>query len=366
MVRSVFQYFLLRKLCLKHFSPAAASACSCAWLRLAASSNHQPDGPDSKGRKRTFEELKATEAPEDEQHSSQSAFHQYRPQLQQNGTNPSQEAPSNAQAIQLLLDAAQSQEDVSRPNQQRTKKASFRSPANPYPGQPAKQPVTASTEQAAKTRLPASLSRLALLPPQQYSSQRIEQAPRRIDAMYACIKPASRIAGQLIWDIQRLEHPDMDADSVQAALEFAHAIQIQPAQHAQQLDHSTPCAYAPQRSAEEVTLMHTLEVATSRLDVLKILTHRVRSSSVTNTGVHEISDPSQLLDVIQDLLTDMEVSQQLLQHAEHAVLAYTQAAMSRVDSLKAHCRATHEYWAQSQRLQDISVQRRSELQKMLM
>lgn len=182
--------------------------------------------------------------------------------------------------------------------------------------------------------------------------------------MYAPIRPASRITAQLIWDIQRLEHPEMDADSVQAALEFAGAIQINPAQHAQQLSHTSSLEDPTQHPVEQVSLMHTLEISTGKLDVLNNLMHRVCSSTIGSLA-HGISGPGQLLDVIQDLLKDMEGSHHLLQHAEHAVLAYKQAALSRVESLQTHRRATQDYWLQSQRLQDIAAQRRAVLQRML-
>ncbi|KAL0023740.1 hypothetical protein WJX79_011023 [Trebouxia sp. C0005] len=46
----------------------------------------------------------------------------------------------------------------------------------------------------------------------------------QLDAMYAPTKPKAKISPQLIRDLQRLETPEMEADSVQAALEFAEAV----------------------------------------------------------------------------------------------------------------------------------------------
>lgn len=189
--------------------------------------------------------------------------------------------------------------------------------------------------------------------------QTSKKALSHVDIMYAPIRSASKISAQLIWDVQRLEQPEMDADSVQAALEFADAVRIKPAQHAQQP------GFPSQNPAEQVTLLHTVEVGTGRLDVLRVLTHRVCSSSLTELS-YGINGPGQLLDIIQDLLKDMDASQQLLYHAEQTVLAYQQAALARVESLQAHRTAAQDYWLQTQRLQAVTAQRRSVLQKMMM
>ena len=327
-------------------------------------SSQQAGDSDPKSRKRTSEELKATDLPEDEQHSSQSAFQQYRPQAQQNSSQLPQALPiaSNHQALQLLLSAAQTQEGICHSNW-RNDKGSLPPPATQHASRIAAKTASANSEPSTlinKVSLPAWLSRLA---PQNTASQH-QQKSNQIDAMYAPIRPASRITAQLIWDIQRLEHPEMDADSVQAALEFAGAIQINPAQHAQQLSHTSSLEDPTQHPVEQVSLMHTLEISTGKLDVLNNLMHRVCSSTIGSLA-HGISGPGQLLDVIQDLLKDMEGSHHLLQHAEHAVLAYKQAALSRVESLQTHRRATQDYWLQSQRLQDIAAQRRAVLQRML-
>ena len=74
----------------------------------------------------------------------------------------------------------------------------------------------------------------------------------------------------------------------------------------------------------------------------------------------------QLLEVVQDLLKDMELSQRLLQHAEQAVTAHRQAAVWRAQTLQAFHKATREHWLQSQRLQSIAAERQDLVQRMLM
>ena len=324
-------------------------------------SNQQAGDSDPKSRKRNLEELKATELPEDEQHSSQSAFQQYRPQAQQNSTQLPRALPVTSHPQALHLNAAQTYEGASHLNWG-NEKGSLPAPATQHASRITGKTASANSEPSSlnKVSLPAWLSRLA---PQGSQSQH-QQKSNEIDVMYAPTKPASRITAQLIWDIQRLEHPEMDADSVQAALEFADAIQINPAQHAKQLNHTPSLEFPSQHPAEQVSLRHTLEISTGRLDVLNNLLLRVRSSTISSLA-HGISGPGQLLDIIQDLLKDMEASHYLLQHAEQAVLAYKQAALSRMESLQTHRRATQDYWLQSQRLQDIAAQRRAVLQRML-
>ena len=332
----------------------------------AVVSSQQADAFILKSRKRSLDEGQAADPPEDEQHSSQSAFQQCFSLTQQNSIQQAQTLPpaSHSQALQLLLSAAHSHEGISRLNQS-NERASVAIPADQDAGQHA---VMARLE---RTDLPSVFVRSA---PQnsawqlQVSSARSAQlqsqqtpnpASSHIEMLYAPTRSTSRISAQLIWGIQRLERPEMDADSVQAALEFADAVRINPAQHAKQP------GFPSQHPSERATLLHTLEVGTGRLDVLRVLTHRVHSSSLTERGCGQ-SSPGQLLDVIQDLLKDMESSRQLLNHAEQTVLAYKQAALTRVESLQVHSRAAQDYWLQTQRLREVAAKRRSVLHKMMM
>lgn len=321
----------------------------------------QPDGSIPNRQKRSLDELTITDAPEDEQHSSQSAFQQCR--SQQNSIRHPQALPlaSNSQALQLLLSAAHSHEGLSRWNHSpegapvtATQDANQRPlmPTQDRIGQPS---LFARSSLPNNGRQLVSSARSAQLESQLASKQAFSHA----DMMYAPTTSASRISAQLIWDIQRLEHPEMDADSVQAALEFADAVQISPAQHAKQP------GFPSQHVTERTTLLHTLEVGTGRLDVLRVLTHRVHSSNLSERGYGH-DGPGQLMEVIQDLLKDMEASRQLLYHAEQTVLAYKQAALARVESLQVHTRAAQEYWVQTQRLREVAAKRRVVLQKMIM
>ena len=329
-------------------------------------SSQQADGSVPKSRKRSLDEGKGTDPPEDEQHSSQSAFRQCLSHTQQNSIQQAQTLPlaSHSQALQLLLSAAHSHEGISCLNQS-NEEASLAIPAYQDASQHA---VTARMKRTDQPSLFVSsgLQNNAWLP--QVSSARStqlqpQQAPHQasshIELLYAPTRSTSRISAQLIWGIQRFERPEMDADSVQAALEFADAVQINPAQHAKQP------GFSSQHPSERATLLHTLEVGTGRLDVLRVLTHRVHTSSLSERGYGQ-SGPGQLLDVIQDLLKDMESSRQLLNHAEQTVLAYKQAALARVESLQLHTRAAQDYWLQTQRLREVAVKRRSVLQKMMM
>lgn len=321
----------------------------------------QPDGSIPNSRKRSLDELTITDAPEDEQHSSQSAFQQCR--SQQNSIQQPQALPlaSHSQALQLLLSAAHSHEGLSRWNHSpEGAPVTATQDANQRPLMPT-QDRTGQPSLFARSSLPnngrqlVSSARSAQLESQLASKQAFSHA----DMMYAPTTSASRISAQLIWDIQRLEHPEMDADSVQAALEFADAVQISPAQHAKQP------GFPSQHVTERTTLLHTLEVGTGRLDVLRVLTHRVHSSNLSERSYGH-DGPGQLMEVIQDLLKDMEASRQLLYHAEQTVLAYKQAALARVESLQVHTRAAQEYWVQTQRLREVAAKRRVVLQKMIM
>ena len=329
-------------------------------------SSQRADGSIPNSRKRSLDEGTATDRPEDEQHSSQSAFRQCLSHTQQNSIHQAQTLPptSHSQALQLLLSAAHSHEGISRLNQS-NEGASSAIPATQDASQHARQPRVESTDQTSlfvRSSVPNSawLSQVSSTRPSQLQPQdALKQASSHTDMLYAPTRSASRISIQLIWSIQRLERPEMDADSVQAALEFADAVRINPAQHAKQL------GFPSQHPSQGATLLHTLEIGTGRLDVLRVLTNRVHSSSFHERGYAQ-SGPGQLLDVIQDLLKDMESSRQLLYHAEQTVLAYKQAALARVESLQVHSRAAQDYWLQTQRLREVTAKRRSVLQKMMM
>ena len=329
-------------------------------------SSQQADGSIPKSRKRSLDEGVATDLPEDEQHSSQSAFRQCLSHTQQNSIQQAQTLPlaSHSHALQLLLSAAHSHEGISRLNQS-NEGASLAFSATQDASQHASQPRLERTDQPslfARSSLPNStwLSQVSSTRSAQLQPQEVpKQASSHIDMLYAPTRSTTRISAQLIWSIQRLERPEMDADSVQAALEFADAVRINPAQHAKQP------GFPSQHVSEQATLLHTLEVGTGRLDVLRVLTHRVHSSSFSERGYGQ-NGPGQLLDVIQDLLKDMENSRQLLYHAQQTVLAYKQAALARVESLQFHSRAAQDYWLQTQRLRHVAAKRRTVLQKMMM
>lgn len=317
-------------------------------------SSQQADGSIHRSRKRSLDEGRATDPPEDEQHSSQSAFQQCLSHTQQNSIQQAQTLPlaSHSQALQLLLSAAHSHEGLSRLNQS-NEGASLPFTATQDVTQAARQPRPERSSLPNRTWLSHVSS--AQLHPQ----DALKQASSHLDVLYVPSRSTSRISVQLIWSIQRLERPELDADSVQAALEFAAAVRINPAQHAKQP------GFPSQYPSEQATLLHTLEIGTGRLDVLRVVTHRVHSSSFSERCYGQ-NGPGQLLDVIKDLLKDMESSRQLLQHAQQDVLAYKQAALARVDSLQLHSRAAQDYWLQTQRLREVASKRRSVLQKMMM
>lgn len=325
----------------------------------AAQSSQQADASVPRSRKRGLDEIKATDPPEDEQHSSQSAFQQCCPNIQQNSIQQPQalRLASNPQALQLLLSAAQSCEALN----QSIEGAAMST--DRHLSQHVIKPALDDTERPSAFVRPNSafVSRVSpFCSAQRQPQQNLKQALNDVGIMYAPIRSACRISAQLVWDTQRLDLPGLDADAVQAALEFADAVRINPAQHAQQ-----PGCF-PQHSAEQVTLLHTLELGVGRLDVLRILAHRLRSSSSLSEMSHTPGGLGQLLDVMQDLLKDMEASRLLLCHAEQTVLAYQQAALARVDSLQVHSRAAQAHWLQTQRLQEVAAQRRSVLQRMMM
>jgi hypothetical protein len=347
---------------------------------LEGSPSQQINGATVRGKKRSLEELRDTDVPntaEDEQHSSQSAFQQHHPQSKQPTAHQVRTLPhsSNQYALQALLSAAQRHETTHQISSGQQLQSEVDGPSHIH---------GSSNPQLVRRRLLKSVAVRADEPCQMdnmqgqpWPSQLTLQSPSpmpqhnmmgdasQLDAMYAPTKPKAKISPQLIRDLQRLKLPEIEADSVQAALEFAEAVHVRPAQHAQQASDATHPAFAQQHGTDPIRLFHTIEVGTGRLNVLRILTHRICNSTSRDFNI-VAGGPEQLLEVIQDLLKDMEVSQQLLHHAEEAVSVHSQAAMQRVETLQAHHRATREYWLQSQRLQTISSDRQAVLQRMLM
>ena len=277
--------------------------------------------------------------------------------------------------VQVVMDAAQSHDDAPRTSSSHDVHTEVNGPSHQHAsavtkltGQHQTHSVFARADQPSQRDnvqaqpWPSTLTMRSPLPMPQHSTM---SSASRADAMYAQTKPKAKISPQLVRDIQRLDLPNMDADSVQAALEFAEAVQVSPAQHAQQASDDTPPAYAQQYSTDYVRLLQTLEIGTSRLDVLRILIHRICSSTSSNFS-RASGGAGQLLEVVSDLLKDMESNQRLLHHAEQAVSGHMQAAIQRVDTLQAHHAATREFWLQSQRLQTLSSDRQAVLQKMMM
>ncbi len=330
-----------------------------------------------------MDQLRDTDAPntaEDEQHSSQSAFQQYHPHSKHSTAHQLCTLPhsSNQYALQALLSVAQRHEPTHQVSSSQPLQSEADVPSHLHDG---------SNPQLVRQRLPKSVAVRADEPcqmdnvqgqpwPSQLTLQSLPPMPQhnmisdasQLDAMYAPTKPKAKTSPQLIRDLQRLAMPEMEADSVQAALEFAEAVHVRPAQraqHAQQASDATHPTFAQPHDTEPVRLLHAIEVGTGRLNVLRILTHRICNSTSSDFSI-VTGGPEHLLEVIQDLLKDMKVSQQLLHHAEQAVIVHSQAAMQRVETLQAHHRATREYWLQSQRLESISSDRQSLLHSMLM
>lgn len=349
----------------------------------SGSPSQQTNGAINRGKKRFMHELRDTDAPntaEDEQHSSQSAFQQYQPHSTQPTAHQLCTLPqsSNQYALQALLSAAQRHEPThqlssSQPLQSEADGLShLHDSRNP---QLVRQRLTKSM--AVRADEPCQMdnmqghpwpSQSTLPSPLPKPQDNLVNDASQLDAMYAPTKPKAKISPQLIRDLQRLVMPEMEADSVQAALEFAEAVHVRPAQHAQhaqQASVATHPTFAQPHDTEPVKLFHAIEVGTGRLNVLRILTHRIWHSSSSDFSI-VTGGPEHLLDVIQDLLKDMKVSQQLLHHAEQAVMVHSQAAMQHVETLQAHHTAAREYWLQSQRLQTISSDRQTLLHRMLM
>ncbi len=363
-------------------------ACFIVWILKSCharegSPSQQTNAALFRGKKRSMDEVRDTDAPntaEDEQHSSQSAFQQHHPHSKHYTAHQLCTLPhsSNQHALQALLGAAQRHELTHQVSLSQPLQSEADGPSHLH---------DSSNPQLVMHRLPKSVavradepcqvdsmqgqpwpSQLTLQSPPPMPQHNMMRDANQLDAIYAPTKPKAKISPQLIRDLQRLEFPEMEADSVQAALEFAEALHVWPAQHAQhaqQASDATHPTFAQPRDTEPVRLFHAIEVGTGRLNVLRILTHRICNSTSSDFSF-VAGGPEQLLEVIQDLLKDMQVSQQLLHHAEQAVVVHRQAANQRVETLQAHHRATRECWLQSQRLQTITSDRQSVLQRMLM
>ncbi|DBA96008.1 TPA: hypothetical protein ACH3X1_001512 [Trebouxia sp. C0004] len=341
----------------------------------SGSPSQQTNGAKIRGKKRSMDELRDTDAPntaEDEQHSSQSAFQQSQPQIKQPTAHQVCKLPhsSNQYALQALLSAAQRHESTHQISSSQQLQSEVDGPSHIH-GSSNPQFVWRRLSESAAVRADERCQ-VDNMQGQPWPCQSPPAKPQhmtgdasQLDAMYAPTKPKAKISPQLIRDLQRLELPEMEADSVQAALEFAEAVPVRPAQHAQQACDATHPAFAQQHGTDPISLFHTIEVGTGRLNVLRILTHRI-CNSTSNVFSIITGGPEQLLEVIQDLLKDMEVSQQLLHLSEQAVVVHSQAAMQRIETLQAHQRATREHCLQSQRLQTISSDRQAVLQRMLM
>ena len=344
--------------------------------------SRQTDGRLIRSRKRSLDDTSAHGVPntvEDEQHSSQSAFQQYRPHSQQQPAQQTQKLMldiTKQQAVCVLATAAPSHDTVHQSSSNQHYHTEVDGPSHPCDSA-GDQPVVLCTVKRPSVRvrqLSNSQPCHDKLQDQPWSSRVLSHPTRpipqsvaehsmhaasQIDVMYAHAKPNVRISAQLIRDIQRLESPEIDGDSVQAALQFADAVQFSPA-----LGSPHP-SHAAQHSSEPVRLLHNIEVGTGRLDVLRILTHSIRSS--TSRDMRAVpGGPGHLLPVLQDLLKDTEASQMLLHHAEQGVIAQIKSALKQVDTLQDHQRATREYWLQSQRLQSIAAERQILLQRMMM
>ena len=231
---------------------------------------------------------------EDEQHSCQSAFQhscciptqQQQPQQQQQQQQQLPQhvrkpAPVNTtHALQMLLNAAQTHEQMHQSSKPQKHHTEVDGPSNlqinagqqPLQQQPAGGLVHQAKQTAfdAEHRTQPALnkapehSQFAFQPTQNKPRHSVLQAANPVNAMYAPTKPSGKVSMQLIREIQRLQLPEMDSDSVQAALEFTDAVQLGP-------DNVL--------SSEHSALLHTLEVGLGRLEVLRILTHRLQNST---------------------------------------------------------------------------------------
>ena len=317
-------------------------------------------------RKRTLSEARVTDARlglEEEQHSFQSAFQQYRAQ------SHSQHAPSvggpppvsSSEAMQLLLKAAaQSNTDTFAPYSGQQPSESDRPGTNSismshaprdYPSMAAGGDALRLPPQHSRTHYtqtdyaeqqqPAHVMRPTSQMPQpsQHSAFRPSPSPELsyahlLSPLYTPLTPKPKIQRQLISALRMLEHPEMDADAVQAALEFAAALEIGAGTAALPRQHQhLPASH---HTTESIKLLQAIEISAERLDVLRLLTCRLATCSIPGEE-GDISMLSQLLLVIQDLMRDMESNQRLLQQAGAVLRSHKSAAAQQVSSSAHTC-----------------------------
>ena len=310
-------------------------------------------------RKRSLSEARVTDTRlvlEEEQHSFQSAFQQYRAQ------SHSQHAPSiggpppvsSSEAMQLLLKAAaQSNTDTfashsgqqpSETDKPGTNSISMSHAPRDYPSTAAgglrlppqhsrthyTQPDYAEQQQPSHTIRPTSHTPQ----PSQHSAFRPSPTPELsyahlLSPLYTPLIPKPKIRRQLISALRALEHPEMDADAVQAALAFAAALEIGAGTAAPTRQHQhLPASH---HTTESIKLLQAIEISAERLDVLRLLTCRLATCSIPGEE-GDISMLSQLLLVIQDLMRDMESNQRLLQQAGAILRGHKSAAAQQVSS----------------------------------
>lgn len=272
-------------------------------------------------RKRTPDEAGLTDArpaSEDEQYSFQSAFQQYQPH-QARTASLGHEAPVTAsQAMQMLLNAATQSNGASQhllparhPSEvdgpsittlalpsplQDYAHTSAGNTSKPYKPEHSRvrftQPAPSQLSQPALPPLPSISSR----PPTRLS----ESAPFEshhfqppiscgLNPLYSPLVSKPILNHQLIQVITSLESPAMGADSVQAALELAGAVEVEAAaaRHDPRQQHAT---------AKPARLLQTVELSASRLDALKILAARL-ATAASPDSVDDISTLTQLLQV---------------------------------------------------------------------
>ena len=162
--------------------------------------------------------------------------------------------------------------------------------------------------------------------PSQHSMHRATSEPllshaHILSPLYTPVVPKPKVSRQLISAVRALEHPEMDADSVQAALEFADGLDLGPG----------AAAPAPRQSKHAPASHSTAE---RRLDVLRILIIRLASTG-NPEGEEGTAMLRQLLLVIQDLMRDMESSQRLLQKAGSVLQSHQSAALQQVSKQRA-------------------------------
>ena len=174
--------------------------------------------------------------------------------------------------------------------------------------------------------------------PSQHSMHRATSEPplshaHILSPLYTPVVPKPKVSRQLISAVRALEHPEMDADSVQAALEFADGLDLGPGAAAP-APRQSKHAPASHSTAESIKLLQAIENSTGRLDVLRILIIRLASTG-NPEGEEGTAMLRQLLLVIQDLMRDMESSQRLLQKAGSVLQSHQSAALQQVSKQRA-------------------------------